>query len=114
MVSLEETLVSFYTIFQSSSQLMNQEINMTENKLDIAVGFNIDTEPFKIPSEDLVKIEVLHLKVQNYDQIEEVSLELGRCADHFDWNSQNQNSKPIEVEAACVIDKEAMNLQGST
>lgn len=114
MVSLDETDVKFYTIFQSSTQLMSQEINMTENKLDIAVGFNKGTDPFHIPSEDLVKIEIAHLKVQNYEQIEEVSLKLGRCGDHFDWNSKNQVAKTLKSEATCVIDKEALNLQGGS
>jgi len=92
------------------TQLMNQEINMTEHKLDISVGFNKGTDPFHIPSEDLVKIEIVHLKVQNYEQIEEVSLELGRCGDHFDWNIKNQGAKFIQAEALCVINKEALNL----
>ncbi len=46
MIKKEGIDVGFYTTFESSSQLMNQVVNMPDAKLDIAVGFNKNTDPF--------------------------------------------------------------------
>ena len=87
---------------------------MSDQGYELVIGFNIGTNPFYVPSEDLLWIEASLLHTKNYSEISYTPLELGRCGDGlFDFDALDDAFITVTMtNALCIKSKSLLNLSG--
>jgi len=114
MINNEEVEIKNYTLIDSAEEMMAQDINMADYGFELAIGFNTGTQPFSVPSEDLLRVEASLIRTRSYEDIEYIPLELGKCKDDiYDFDALNDPFVSQTMgDALCIKNKSLLNLQG--
>ena len=108
----EEVEVKVFQVFDT--QIMEKEYNLVEHGVDFTFGFNSRTEPFTLPPESLLTVEASLIKVDAYEIIENLPLDMGLCKDgNYDFERLNDPFAELyQANALCIKDKSKVNLSG--
>ena len=117
MLSFEELTIQSFEVEQSTEQLSEVRVNMSEENFDLAIGFLSNTAPISLitAEPDLIKVEVIQRSDENYSGVvKDVNIELEPCNENSYFAKLDENKQQLLKYGLCTQDKESMILQGGT